>query len=150
MLRRIKQLGGSIEDLILVYKLQIRCLTELACPAWNGSLSQKNIKSLEKLQKTALKIILSSRYKSYNSALKAVKIETLSERRLNLCRKFATKTAINPKFSAWFPKNKRNINQRNVNNQYKSKEYSLPFARTSCYKNSPLCYLINLLNDDTN
>ena len=46
MLRRIKQLGGSIEDMILVYKLQIRCLTELACPAWNGSLSQKNIKSL--------------------------------------------------------------------------------------------------------
>ena len=148
MLRRVKQLGGSTDDLVLVYKLQIRCLTEIACPAWNGSLTKKNVNALEKLQKTAFKIILGPRYKSYENALTILDLQSLSQRRLRLCKKFATKTCNNPKFEKWFPKTRRQLNQRNNKNIYQSKEYYLPFARTSIYKKSPLYYLINLLNDD--
>ena len=66
MLRRVKQLGGTIEELLCVYEVQLRCVTELACPAWNVSLTNKDENRLEKLQKIALKVILGDKFSSYN------------------------------------------------------------------------------------
>ena len=68
MLRRIKELGGSREDLLLVYILQIRCITELACPAWNGALTIKDSIRLENIQRCALKIILGTIYQLRGSS----------------------------------------------------------------------------------
>ena len=50
----MKQLGATIEELILVYKIQLRGHTDYACPVWNGSLTQKDVMKLEKLQRIAL------------------------------------------------------------------------------------------------
>ena len=139
MLRRIKDLGGSIDDLLLVYKLQMRCLTELGCPAWNGALTKKNISDLERLQKIALKIILGNKYSGYQNALEELKLPTLSDRRIKLCTNFVIKTAKNPKFASWFTKTK--IKTRT------SKTYVEHYARTDVYRKSPIFYLTKLLND---
>ena len=57
-LRRIKDLGGSIDDLLIVFTLQIRVLLETAVGAWNGALTLKNIKQMEIIQILAAKIKL--------------------------------------------------------------------------------------------
>ena len=145
MLRRTRQLGGSIDDLLLIYKIQIRCTTELSCPAWNGALTKVNIDKLEKLQKIAIKIILGEKYKSYKHALSVLKLETLYERRKKICISFANKTTKILKYKAWFIKN--NVSSRTNTNKYKSKKYFEVFSRTSAYEKSPLIYLINLLNN---
>ena len=38
-LRRTKDIGGSTKDLLNVYMVQMRCLAEQGCPAWNGALT---------------------------------------------------------------------------------------------------------------
>ena len=138
MLRRIKQLGGSIEDLLCVYTVQLRCITELACPAWNGALTENDSKRLEKLQKIAFKVILGEKFASYDKALKMFKLPKLADRRKTLCTKFAIKTAKFLKYNPWFQKNKKTRN---------SKEYREVYSRTAIYQKSSLFYLSKLLNN---
>ena len=76
-------MGGTIDDMLLVYKVQIRPVTETACPSWNHALTIKNIKDLENLQKLALKIILETKYTSYEKALQTLKLTTLKQRKRN-------------------------------------------------------------------
>ena len=47
MLRRLKTLG----DLVDVYVKQIRCVLELAVPAWQGAITQAEELELERVQK---------------------------------------------------------------------------------------------------
>ena len=105
MLRRLKKLGASSEDLLEVYFKQIRSVAEFAAPVWNSALTGDDIINLERLQKTVLHIILGDQYKSYNSALKLTGLARLSERRKTLCTKLAKKCLKNPKFSNWFKVN---------------------------------------------
>ena len=53
MLRRLKNLGAEKEDLLEVYVKQIRCLLELAVPAWQSSLTLAEIPDIERVQKSA-------------------------------------------------------------------------------------------------
>ena len=49
MLRRLKHLGAAQRDLIDVYTKQIRCVMEMAAPAWHTSISQAERQDLEKI-----------------------------------------------------------------------------------------------------
>ena len=40
ILRRLKFIGAKVIDLVEVYCKQIRCILELAVPAWQGSITQ--------------------------------------------------------------------------------------------------------------
>ena len=138
-IRRMKEIGGSIEDMLDVFRLQIRCLPEKGCPVYNGSLTQKDIKGLEGIQKTALKLILGYNYKGYDNALSQLKLDRLDVRRDQICKKFARKIEKSEKFSSWLLKT-----QRNTRN---NKRYNLPNTRTEAYRRSPLFYLASLLNN---
>ena len=52
-----------------VYTKQIRCVLELAAPAWQGGVSQAEKQDLEIIQKCTANIILSSAYSTYQNAL---------------------------------------------------------------------------------
>ena len=138
MLRRVKELGGTLEDLKTVYKLQLRCLTEDGCPAFNGALTVENDKNLERLQKVAFRVMLGSSYTGYYNAMETLNLPSLSDRRLKKCTKFALKTAKNPKYKAWF--------QKMPNRTRTAKPYYEYYARTERYRKSPLFYLTSLLN----
>ena len=95
-IRRLKKLGTSRDDLIEVYTKQIRSISEFAVPVWNSSLTGDEIISIERIQKSALHIILDEDYNSYNSALKTVGPTKLSQRRRKICLNFAKKCQKNP------------------------------------------------------
>ena len=92
-LRRFKGMGATTEDLKDVYTKQVRSLLELAVPAWNGALKQNDNQDIERVQKTALHIMLRESYVSYRNALGGVSLESLGERRHKLCLKFAKKNS---------------------------------------------------------
>ena len=69
ILRRLKNLGATIEQLTDVYTKQIRSVLELAIPVWHSSLTQSNKISIERVQKSALQVILGPSYESYRYAL---------------------------------------------------------------------------------
>ena len=141
MLRRLQPLGANIEELIEIYQTQIRSVLEFAVAAWTAGLTVKQSNQIERVQKTALAIILGSEYVNYPSALKMVDMESLKDRRCDLCAKFAKKALKHKKFSSWFCKNDTVSNTRAPKPELKN-----PETLKRRYEKSPLVYLTNLLN----
>ena len=88
-LHRAAKFTNNIHDLKKIYMLQIRSKLEQSAVVWHSGLTRKNSDDLERVQKSALKLILKERYTDYKNALKIVKLDTLEERREKLCLKFA-------------------------------------------------------------
>ena len=87
-------------------------------------------------------MIIFGRY-SYEEILKRHGLQTLEERRLTLCEKFAIKAAKNPLHAKWFQLNEKTINTR-------SKEtYQEVWCRTESWKNSPIPQMTRMLNNST-
>ena len=102
MLRRLKNLGASVDDLVVVYSKQIRSILEYAVPVWHSFLTGQQPLDLERIQKFAFSIIVGDDNRSYRVALKSLNMETLQSRRVKLCSEFATKFSKSTKFSRWF------------------------------------------------
>ena len=52
---------------------------------WHSGLTDKNKRNLERVQKSALKIILKEKYIDYKNALSVMKMDSLEVRREKLC-----------------------------------------------------------------
>ena len=144
MLRRLKPLGASTEDLLDVYEKQIRSVLEFASPVWTSGLTKEEINQIERVQKAALSIILAEKYKSYGNALKVLEMETLTDRRKNLNLKFAKKCLKSDKYNHWFC----HSNPTNQQEKTRSEISTLApaQARTDTFAKSPIPYLTNLIN----
>ena len=92
LLRRVANFSTSEVDKKIIYIQYIRSILEQSCVVWHSSLTQENSDDLERVQKCALRIILGNLYKDYENGLKLIGLETLEQRRINLCRKFALKS----------------------------------------------------------
>ena len=89
LLRRVASFGAKVEDLKTIYILFVRSQLEQSAVVWSSSLTGQNKADLERVQRSALKIILGPKYESYRKALFILNLETLEERREYLCLKFA-------------------------------------------------------------
>ena len=102
MIKRLKNHGASVENLIDVYIKQIRSILELAVPVWHSSLTLINKMDIERVQKATLHVILGEDYTSYSAACELTNLVTLDERRIKLCKTFALRTLKNIKHKQWF------------------------------------------------
>ena len=91
MLRRLKNFGADQESILDVYHKQVRCVLELNVAVWEPGLNQAQIKQLERVQKCAFYVIMGDQYLDYESAVKSLKSDKLSDRRIKLCLKVAKK-----------------------------------------------------------
>ena len=144
-LRRLKALGATSEDLKDVYVKQIRCILEYAAPVWHSSVTVEDSVQIERVQKSAMRIILSDKYLSYKNALVHMQLETLYDRRERLCTKFAKKCFRNKKFHKWFKTEQKETITRQRYNKFCS-----VYSRTERYNKSPISYLTKLLNKTNN
>ena len=118
ILRRLKKLGATAEELRDVYIKQIRSVLELAVPAWHPSITSSERADIERVQKTALHVILGMDYRAYGAALDLLGLESLEDRRAKLCVKFATKSAKHEKHKNWFKLNTRTTVTRQPQPKY--------------------------------
>ena len=142
MLRRLQNLGAEKEDLLEIYRTQVRCVLEMAVPAWHSSISQLEKRNNERVQKSAFHIILGHDYISYRNALKVLNLESLDSRRNQLCLKFAKKCEKNEKFKYWFK-----LNENYKNTRTEKSRYCEVKSRLSRLQRSPISFLTNILND---
>ena len=91
LLRKVASFGASKEDMKEIYILFIRSILEQSAVVWSSSLTCENKNDLERIQKSALRIILGNDFKDYKSALNELGLLTLEERRHYLCLNFAKK-----------------------------------------------------------
>ena len=89
MLNRLKRFGLPGEDLVSVFVSYVRPVVEYATPVWHDCLTEEQSKKLESIQKRACRIILGAKYNSYTEALDLNGLQTPSNRRIQLCTKFA-------------------------------------------------------------
>ena len=102
MLRRLKGFGANHREMVDVYIKQIRSIMEQAVPVWEPGLTLVDSYQIERVQKCALYIIMGDQYTSYDNARIVLNIDRLSDRRTQLCLKFAKKSENHSKYQKWF------------------------------------------------
>ena len=143
LLRKVASFGTSQEDLKNIYILFVRSLLEQSSTVWHSSLTEQNRNDLERVQKTALKVILGDKYMNYENALRKLGLENLHDRREDLCLNFAQKCSRNPKLKNMFPKNDKMHTMETRNTE----KYKVQHANTERLRKSSIIYMQNLLNE---
>ena len=141
-LRKIASFGASVSDMKDIYILFVRSLLEQSGTVWHSSLSQQNINDLERVKKSATKIILGNNYTGYKNSLLKLDILSLSERREQLCLQFALKCTRNPRAKHMFSENMK-IHEILTR---KPQKYFVQHANTIKLQNSSIIYMQHLLN----
>ena len=140
LLRKLSEFGAPREHLKSIYILYIRSVLEQSAVVWHSSLTQQNIEDLDRVQKSACKIILNNKYEFYDKALVSLDLEQLSERRQKLCKDFAVKADRNKIID--FPKNSKShpMNTRILN------RYEVSHCNTERLKHSAIPQMQRILN----
>ena len=84
MLRRLKELGCRVPELLDVLRQQILSILELAVPYWAPMITKKESEMIERILKTALHIILQSDYINFKHALRLTQMKSLSLHRKDI------------------------------------------------------------------
>jgi hypothetical protein len=141
MITKLKYVGVSKDDLLDIYILFIRSVTEYCAVSFHSSLTQQQSYKLERIQKTCLKVIMGDLYHDYPTALDFCGLQNLSDRREKRCLDFSLKCLKHPKNKRLFPRNPgQNTRART------SEPYTVNFASTETYKLSAIPFCQRLLN----
>ena len=62
LLRKVANFSTSIDDKRIIYILYVRSILEQSSVVWHSSLTKENIEDLERVQKSAVRIILGKEY----------------------------------------------------------------------------------------
>ena len=143
LLRRMKILNLDNDILLDFYCKEVRSILEFGVAVWNSGLTGKLIEQIERIQKICINVILCDTEWDipYEVGCTLLGIEPLTYRRTDLCIRFIQKTSREPRHADMFTSNPNNFNTRQVKPLYQ--EFS---CRRRRFYNSPLCYLIRLLN----
>ena len=144
LLRRVASFGASVEDLKIIYFLFVRSHLEQSATVWHSSLTVENSTDLERVQKSAVKIILGNEYNGYENSLLKLDMEKLEDRRKQLCLNFAKKCVQNPKTKHMFQENKKKHNMKTRTTE----KYKVDHAHTERLRKSSIIYMQHLLNED--
>ena len=144
MVTKLKYVGVPLKDLIDVYILFVRSLLEYCSVVWHSSLTLEQSYNIERVQRTALKVILGGNYSDYDSALKECGLESLFDRRESRCLTFGLRCLKHPKHQAMFPMHEDENVEISLRDRNK---FRVNFARTTSYQQSSVPYIQNMLND---
>ena len=144
LLHKMSNFGAPLNDMKEVYVLFVRSLLEQTSELWHSSLTQDNIEDLERVQKSAVKIMIKNKYTNYNNALNMLQIDTLEHRREQLSLQIAQKSTKHPKLQHMFPLNTKNHTMETR----ETEKYHVQFANTTRLQNSAIIYMQRLLNEN--
>ena len=144
MLHAASKFTSDKNVLKLIYYSRIRCKLDQSAVVWNSSLTQKNVSDLERVQKSAVRIICGKNYESYSNTLSELGMKSLSERRNILCLKFAKKSLKVDNFGHLFPLNSKSHDMRTR----KGNIYKVAKSYSKKYLQSAIPSMQRLLNKD--
>ena len=143
ILNKLYEFKVPDEDMLNIYVLYLRSILEQSCVVWHSGLTDEESCDLERVQKVACKVILKERYVHYDQALEVLNLKKLSERRSELCLRFAKKCLKVDKTKGMFPLN--DCNQ--LENRHREKYY-VQHATTGRLRDSALPQMQRALNLD--
>ena len=123
--------------------LEILCLDEVEA-LWLGMIELISmLLNINMVLKSALRIILGDKYVDYDNALKVLNLQSLRERREDLCLKFAKKCLQVPKLKRMFPRNHHDHDM----NKRKSECFRVNRGLTERLRRSAIPHMQRLLNE---
>lgn len=143
ILNRAASFTSNIQDLRCIYLTYVRSLLDQSAVVWHSSLTKRNRRDLERVQKTAVKMIMGKKFSNYKIDLKKLNLDSLNDRREKLCLK-AKRCLKNEKVKNLFPLNM-------IKNQIKTrgrKKYLENKINTERYRKSAIPYMKDLLNKE--
>ena len=146
LMHKISEFGALQNDMKDIFILFVRSILEVSSCVWHSSLTEENIDDLERVQKSALRIILKEKYKTYTNALNVLELDTLFNRREQLCLEFAQKCTKHTKLKHMFP---LNIKEHEMVTRDHEK-YIVHFANTERLRNSAIIHMQRLINEHEN
>ena len=144
ILRKASEFTSKISDRRQIYILYVRSILEQSCVVWNSSLTQENIQDLERVQKAAVRVMLGQKYTNYEDGLEQLNLKKLSERRNELCLRFAKKCLENEKTQLYFPLKVRKHQMKTR----KPHKYSQNKVKTNRLQSSAIPMMQKQLNQD--
>ena len=145
VIRRMRSLGVSQASLVNYWVAEGRSALEMCAPLWHSSLTKAQSSALSRVQRVAMAAITSVWGASHTEQLRSLALQPLAERRVELCRRFARRTAEKSRHKDMF---QRVDNPRPDRQAARRPVYVEKWARTVAYRRSPLPYLTKLLNSD--
>ena len=142
LLRKVASFGASREDMKHIYTLFVRIALELSSSVWHKNLTNENESDLERVQKSAFRIILKKEYISYENALYTLEMETLKDRRETLFRKFTIKSLQVKQMNNILKINDKTHNMKTRNME----EYIVQNANTERFRKSTGIQMQHLVN----
>ena len=91
-----------------------------------------------------MRLIMGNRHENYQTSLTKLKLETLVERRKNLCLNFANRTKITYKMKNMFPLRK----ELRSDIRRHTEKYHVKKTNTERFRNSAIPYMQKLLNKE--
>ena len=140
----LKKTCAPVSDLIAVYTCYIRPILEYASPVWHSSISDKQSRAIESVQKRAVRIITGHRYDSYTYVLSTLDIPTLESRRSELLIKFGDKLLGSTRFRGMLPPDRVSVCSRNLRSTTTA-GLQIPKCRTDRYRRSTIPALTYIL-----
>ena len=140
MLRNLYEFEIPKADLVMIYTMYIRSVLEYNSNVWFSSITNEEREDIERVQRVACKIILKEDYRDYQQALEALNLQSLSDRRQSLAKRFALKCANSDRFSNMFPLNQKQAETRN------NEKYLVKFAKSGRLQKSSIPAMQKLLN----
>ena len=137
----LKKNGFTKEELVRVYKTCIRPVAEYLDVVYHSMLTDDMDEELDRLQNHALRIIFGPG-KGGRTLRGLAGVETLRERRVAHCDKFAAKCAESSRYGDWFPLKRTRRSGRSGT----CEKYAEKFARCERLRDSPLFFFRRRLN----
>ena len=139
-----KKFTSNISELKQIYISKVRSHLEYGVNVWNSGLTKHQSFMIERVQRSAMKVIFGKYYLNYVEALKCLNLDTLEKRRKKLNLNFAKKCIKLDNMTTLFPL--RDVQHEMYSrNKVKSVENR---AKSVRYKKSSVPHMQSLLNED--
>ena len=149
LLKKMHSFGANIEEMVHLWIVYCRSTLDQSAVIWAGSLSEENKEDLERTQKSFTKIVLRKQYQdghenAYENALKKMNLQSLEQRRKELCLQFAKDSIKNGILNDLF---RENLNTHEMKTRNPEK-YEVLYSNRDRMRKSSIVYMQNLLNED--
>ena len=134
--------GATREEMVHIWIIYCRSLLEQSAELWSSSLTIENAEDLERTQKSFAKLVLKQEYTDYETALLKLNLQSLEQRRKELCLNFSKDSIKHETLNDLFPINEQTRETRN------KEKYKVLHANTARLQNSSIVYMQNLLNEE--
>ena len=148
IIRRLKALGASEQELIRVLRAQVLSVLLFATPAWSTLITAKESARIESVLKTGLYLVYGPRYRSFSWALCEAKISSLSDQRSKMFYNFTKGCINNSKFRKWFALTEKQPSEEPTGAITRSKKprfKPIPY-RTQAFAKSAIPQMVILAN----